>query len=651
MRYPSSEVNQVANNASAAPMNGAGPDRSSILFSVAAALLLLFMAILMGGSIRRESATFDEPTHIGAGVSYLQKLDLRMNVEHPPLAKVLAALPLVIHGVRADYSGPAWTISGDYPGTPLEYIFGASLQTRWNDPVTTLQWARAPMLLLTLALGWIVFAYGRRLGGGWGGLLCLSLYVSMPVFLAFGPLVLTDVAITLFSLTTLWTFAEVWREPSRGNVMIFALNLTGALLSKFTAGILFFAFVAFALSTRWRAVPGQPATKPEAGAWRRLRWQATGRGILWAALFVYVVYFILSLHQPTDPLAHLSHGHLPSPVRRLLMPAALYLFGVVLVVFGASRPTFILSHAYKHGVWFYFPVLFLFKSPLGFLALLVLALALALLLRRRGHATAPSILPEKFSIHWRVLWTSLIVFAAFCMAGGLNIGYRHFSIPVVLLILLLAPLPRMLKRLAASAPTGARLAASLTALLALSCLFTAVRAYPFYIPYINALSLGHPVYTVAGKADVDWGQAMPDVETFTEQHGLQTIEVDSYGHFDPSVPVPQARLWNCQQPTPADQGQWVVISASMILDAHNCSWLMGYTHQALGGGSMYAVELPSQIPAAGTPGGPPLPADQREMFGQKIDIRPLVIDFVNHPEKLADFIAKQRAQFNRAHQH
>jgi hypothetical protein len=651
MTDPRSEENHVTQNPSTVTGNGAASDGLSLLFSLIAVLLLLFMAILMGGSIRRESAGFDEPTHIGAGVSYLQKLDLRINPEHPPLAKVLAALPLVIRGVHADYSNPAWTVSGEFPGSPLEYIWGASVQTHWNDPVKTLQWARVPMFLLTLALGWIVFAYGRRLGGGWGGLLCLSLYVSMPVFLAFGPLVLTDVAITLFSLTTLWTFAEVWRDPSRKNVMIFALSLTGALLSKFTAGILFFAFATFALSTRWRPVPGQPSAKPEARGWRRLRWQATGRGILWAALFVYVVYFILSVHQPTDPLARLSHGHIPWPLRRLLMPAALYLFGVVMVVFGASRPAFILSHSHKHGVWFYFPVLFLFKSPLGFLALLVLALALALLLRRHTQAAAPSVIPEDFSLHWRVLWTSFLVFTVFCIAARLNIGFRHFSIPIVLMFLLLAPLPRMLKRLGASKPLEARLATALVALLALSCLFTAVHAYPFYIPYINALGLGHPAYTIAGKADVDWDQAMPEVERFAVEHGLQTIEVDSYGEIDPTVSVPQARLWNCQNPKPEDQGQWVVISANQILDAHNCKWIMAYPHEALGGGSMYAIQLPAQIPPAGSPGGPPLPANQREMFGAPVDWRPMFIDFVNHPDKLAAFIAEQRAKFAKAHQH
>jgi predicted membrane-bound dolichyl-phosphate-mannose-protein mannosyltransferase len=50
------------------------------------------MALLAGGAARRESVTIDEVAHVAAGVSYLQKLDLRMNEEHPPLAKVLAAL-------------------------------------------------------------------------------------------------------------------------------------------------------------------------------------------------------------------------------------------------------------------------------------------------------------------------------------------------------------------------------------------------------------------------------------------------------------------------------------------------------------------------------------------------------------------------------
>ncbi len=232
--------------------------------SLFAGLLLILMAVLAGGAALRESVTVDEVSHIGAGVSYVQKLDLRMNPEHPPLPKVLAALPLVLRGVRADYTHISWTFSEKFfPSFLGQWVFGEWLLEKWNEPKMVLAWARFPMLLLTLALGWAVYAYAKRLGGPWGGLLCLSLYVSTPAFLAFGPLVHTDVAVTLFSLLALWTFAGLWQAPNRRNVMLFGPCLAGALLSKFTAGVLFIAFVAFALSLRWRPVPGQPVDKAE----------------------------------------------------------------------------------------------------------------------------------------------------------------------------------------------------------------------------------------------------------------------------------------------------------------------------------------------------------------------------------------------------
>jgi len=238
---------------------------------VSVVLLLALMAVLADGAARRESVTFDEIAHIGAGVSCLQKLDMRLNEEHPPLAKVLAALPLVVRGVHADYSHLSWAFSGSgmfkqYLG---EWIFGHWLIARWNDPIATVFWARQPMLLLTLALGIVLFLYGSRLGDKWGGVLCLCTFATMPVMLAFGPLVLTDIAIALFVVLTLWTFASMWRSPSRGTVACFGLALGGALLSKFSAGLLFFCFPAFILSLRWRPASEQPADKVQLRAWRR----------------------------------------------------------------------------------------------------------------------------------------------------------------------------------------------------------------------------------------------------------------------------------------------------------------------------------------------------------------------------------------------
>jgi len=602
--------------------------------SLFAGLLLILMAVLAGGAALRESVTVDEVSHIGAGVSYVQKLDLRMNPEHPPLPKVLAALPLVLRGVRADYTHISWTFSEKFfPSFLGQWVFGEWLLEKWNEPKMVLAWARFPMLLLTLALGWAVYAYAKRLGGPWGGLLCLSLYVSTPAFLAFGPLVHTDVAVTLFSLLALWTFAGLWQAPNRRNVMLFGPCLAGALLSKFTAGVLFIAFVAFALSLRWRPVPGQPVDKAELRLWRRTSWRATFKGILFAAALVYAFYFFFSLHQPTGALYRIGNGPLALFLRRLLMPVLQYLSGVFWVLISSRRPTFLLGQSYPHGVWFYFPVVFALKSSLGFLITLFLA-AVASLIRKLRSETPVALIPAQRTSHWRVLWVSLFVFTGVCLLSPLDISIRHFSVPLVLLTLLIAPLPRMLGEWRARTPLAAKLGAAAIAALAASCLFIAVRAYPFYFPYINAFSQGRPAYAMVNDSNVDWNQSLPEVQRFAEQHRLQKIGLDDYGFSNPNVFVPQAQPWNCQRPSPTDAGQWVALSANNILDGHNCAWLTQYPHEVLAGGSLYAVQLPARIPEPGSLGGPPLPSDFREFGGAPIDIRGLFKHVIQHPDDL-----------------
>ncbi len=65
--------------------------RTSVLVGL---LLAIFVAELLL-SVRQDSQTFDESNHLYAGYSYWKRGDFGINPEHPPLVKLVAALPLL----------------------------------------------------------------------------------------------------------------------------------------------------------------------------------------------------------------------------------------------------------------------------------------------------------------------------------------------------------------------------------------------------------------------------------------------------------------------------------------------------------------------------------------------------------------------------
>jgi hypothetical protein len=584
--------------------------------------------------------------HLGAGVSYLQKLDLRMNQEHPALPKILAALPLVIRGVRADYSNTSWSFSGSIFGNILgEWSWGHAVALQWNDPYATVLWARAPMLLLTLVLGVFVYRYAAQLGGPWGGLLCLAAFVSTPAFIVFGPLVLTDIPVTLFVLLTLWSFAELWPSPTRANTIVFGLFFAAAVLSKYSAGLLFFCALAFRLSLRWLPLPGMPTEKTELRVWRKLRGRAMWKGIFVATAAAYLLYLMFSWNQPSDSLQMFGHSLPALVLRRLLMPPWLYLRGVGIFAMSSQRATFVLGHNYSHGVWFYFPVMFVLKSTLAFLIMLVLTIPVAWLARRRVKPVP--LIPQEKQFHWRALWTFLIVFTFFCMISPMTISIRHFTIPILFMILFLAPVPRILSLLRAGGWRGAQVLAPAYALLAAISIVTIYSHYPYFMPFMNHLGLGRPAYTMINDSNLDWNQALPDVERFVQHRGISHVLLDEYGFIDPTVYVPQAEFWDCQTPAASDAGQWAVVSAGMIEDGANCTWLLNYPHQPLAAGSMYVFSLPSVIPQVGDPGGPPPVEAHRNIGGAPGgDIRLVFLKCIRDPNELQPTWDMMMARYN-----
>src|SRR4030088_994179 len=79
--------------------------RKSALIAMVA-LTALFSVLALREAVN-DSPTFDEPVNIAAGVTYLTRHDLRMNIEHPPLAKALEALPVLLVHPRIP-QGASW---------------------------------------------------------------------------------------------------------------------------------------------------------------------------------------------------------------------------------------------------------------------------------------------------------------------------------------------------------------------------------------------------------------------------------------------------------------------------------------------------------------------------------------------------------------
>src|SRR6266446_2414302 len=89
-----------------------------LTLSLLAALLAMQVV-----SMRKECQTYDEATHLAAGYSYLTTGDYRLNPEHPPLSKLLAALPLLFLKPHLPVEDASWR-NGDtlYFGAIFLYL-------------------------------------------------------------------------------------------------------------------------------------------------------------------------------------------------------------------------------------------------------------------------------------------------------------------------------------------------------------------------------------------------------------------------------------------------------------------------------------------------------------------------------------------------
>ncbi|MCK4343559.1 MAG: glycosyltransferase family 39 protein, partial [Phycisphaerae bacterium] len=170
-------------------------------------MLLVVVAVLAVTSLVTDSPTFDEPFHLAAGLSYLKTGDFRLSPDHPPLARMWVAWPLL----RADVEWPppdnqAW-IKTDNATFSVQWLF--ELNNKGHRFVLV---GRCMMVVLLLATCLATYGLARTLFGPSAGLLALTLAALSPTLLAHGRLITTDLPITLCNVLVLLTFARLMRR-------------------------------------------------------------------------------------------------------------------------------------------------------------------------------------------------------------------------------------------------------------------------------------------------------------------------------------------------------------------------------------------------------------------------------------------------------
>lgn len=487
--------------------------------STAVLFVVLFAELFF--SVRQNSQTFDESAHIYAGYSYWTRGDFGINPEHPPVAKMLAALPLLpLHLVAP-------------PGPPMYFraasSVGGSIFLYSHNADQILLRARLAMSLFTFALAFLIVLSAREMFGDVAAAIALLLFVFEPNILANGALVTTDMALSATLFATVYAFYRYTRRPTPVRLLLCALA-SGLAVSVKHSGLIVFPLLVL-LSIGTLLLPPTTNSRTPLPSRRRQALRLTGAFVviaaiaytmLWAAYgFQYTArpgnapltpptsVFLGTLHRPLQAhaIGVAEHYH--------LLPES-YLYGLtdIAVLTGEGRPTYLLGKLYPTGQWFYFPSTFLIKSTLGFLLLLVLALTAAHLWRKeRARELLFILLPA-------ALYFTIAVFS------HLDIGHRHI-LPIYpfLIVFTAAGAALLLHR--------SRVWAAVVAVLLVMHVFSSLRAFPAYLPYSNE-AWGGPSQTwkLLSDSNVGWESGIKPLQQYIRQHGIQNCWLAYDGPVD-----------------------------------------------------------------------------------------------------------------------
>ncbi|MGO8813966.1 MAG: glycosyltransferase family 39 protein [Terriglobia bacterium] len=535
-----------------------------LLVGTAIVALLCIYVVEVTSSSRDLSAIWDEPTHILAGYRYWQAGDYGLNPEHPPLAKLVGAFPLLFMKLRVphlwhDDSKPAVVIEG------RKFVYA-------NNADALLLRVRLAEAVLGMLLVLVLFEAGQQMFGAGVAWIAAVLAIFEPNLLAHSTVVGTDFAFTCFNLAAVYAFWRVAERPS-------LLRLTGcgvmtglALASKHSALLLpptlaLLAGVEVACRAKREESARGQVLRREVPLWigRLAVIYGLSLLILWS---FYGFRFAarpdgLSLWQTIPNYATLLKGHvtpllITTAARFKLLPQA-YLFGLidVLMVTAGPRLSFLLGHLYPHALWYYFPVAFVIKSTLGFLALLILAVAAVKLWAGEFYRKAAYLLIPP------------LLLMGLALTAGTNMGIRHV-LPIYPFLILAAAAGA--GALAKRHQAWAIVVGALVVFHAASSLHT----LPDYLAYSNELFGGTAkTYRSLSDSNADWGQGLREAGEYVARHNIKDCWLAYFGTADPAyyhlpckeLPDPYLRWWHDPIPVPPETYHGVVLISATEMAA------------------------------------------------------------------------------------
>jgi hypothetical protein len=486
--------------------------------------------------------TADEVIHLAGGYSYWRENDYRLQPENGNLPQRWAALPLLAlrpKWVTAD--APEWRQAENW-GVSHRFLFHLG-----NRPETLVLAGRIMVALLGVLTGLLVWAWARDLFGWRGGLVATALFAANPSLLAHGGLVTSDLMAACGFLAATLAGWRVLHRVTSGRVLAFGAALGGLALAKFSAPLFAFIFAGLLAVRLLRRAP----VVVRFGGWRgrvrggrrvpvlaavTLAAAAIAYAAIWAAYgFRYSTTPAQEKETPLLVRWDILLGRIPFylgtpvpadlpqpdlvPVRRNAVRAAAewikdhrvlpeaYVYGFLHVyTYSRWRPAYFLGEYRVIGWPAYFPVAFLVKNPLALLALYVLA---AVLLVRLPAYTARV---GRLAYRLAPLLVFGGIYAAFALTSRLNIGYRH-----------LLPLEPVLcigvGVFALVLPARLHWRWALVAALWLAATWAGWQARPAYLAFFNSL-VGGPDqgYKLFVDSTVDWGQGLPRLRAWLDQH-------------------------------------------------------------------------------------------------------------------------------------